>query len=439
MTNQERQGPDPNAIDQVRRSYRYDVIPNHPDRKRARQELEEIEGFPHIENSTQTLADYVDMGVGRVNIRIEEATDIATQMLDNGEIEASEFVENIELILLNSGEREVWCVAGPPGSGKTFIRNLIKHSNPETSGLPIAEVSWEKDGLEAAREEGEIETPRGQKVTPEELLKANDRFSRKVALVTRRSPYVVVECPVDAVAEFDSNGKMLKPEVGPDGKLINVTGSPRGLKALAGLINGNEDFEDFPPTRVNVVFMVGGYYIRNVLVYSRAEFAQIDLKDPQALEKAAAIAVRYGKEPPKDLDELAVMQADGATPQLVQAIEEEYAQMAIKLWNRPDFDLPPGLPKGLDEKTITALMSNLRIRDAVRASQLEYMYKVLKPGKKVTRFIANNNPKANKLRINIEEIKKHGSPEVKAALERVERQVLEDTIGGIFFNSPRTT
>ena len=434
MTIPERPIPDPNAVDRVRRSFRYDLIPNHPDRKRAREELEEIEGFPHIKNPTQTLADYIDMGVGRVNIRIEEATDIVNQKLDSGEIEADDFTEMIEFILLDAGDREIWYVAGPPGSGKTFIRNLIKHSNPATSGLPIAEVSWEKDGLEAAREAGEIKTPRGQKVTPEELLKANDRFSKRVSLITRRSPYTVVEGPVDAVAEFDSDGNMLEPQVGEDGKLINVTGSPRGLKAFVGLINGNEDFQDFPPTRVSVVFMVGGYYIRNVLVYSRAEFAAINLKDPQALEKAAAIAVRYGKEPPKDLAELAIMQADGATPQLVQAIEEEYAQMAVKLWNRPDFELPTGLLKGLDEKTIVALMSNLRIRDSVRASQLEYMYNVLKPGNKVTRFVANNNPKASELGINIGEIKKHGSPEVKAALEKVERQVLEDTIGGIFYN-----
>lgn len=407
----EREGLDPNSVEALlRKKFDYHPVPAHPDPERAMKELAHLLVFTHIPTLASNLVQFISPGMETLNLNTEEAVNRAKGMLNRGEIPPSAFTSTYEEIMARDFPRWFVLVVGLPGSGKSYLVRLIKASNPSKHGLPIAESKWEEHGLDAGRAAGNIKTERGKKVTPEELLRANEHHSKNTAEIFADAPCGIAELPLDASPLFNEEGEVLAPALGPEGEIINVVGHPRGLRMYIDLLQKKEDFSGFPPCKIDIVFMVGGIFIRNVLVYSREEYQKIDLTDPGALEKAGKIARLFGQSVPENLKELEIRQTEGATSGIVRSIEAEHVEMAVQLWLDPGFTLPPGVSRDLSEKEIRDLMREKpSVRDQVVASQLDYAFRSVKPHEdmSVNMLVVYNNPGPEELGLDLEGLYNH--------------------------------
>ncbi|MDO8452458.1 MAG: hypothetical protein Q7S79_01770 [bacterium] len=399
---------------------------------RLRGKLAEIRGPEHLEQPLKDLEEFFEQIATRIEGRVQRVLD----RVHSREVSMSRFDEELRGVKVV----EVTLVSGGSGAGKSYVDELFNGWAPTKGGVETREVSWEKHGLQAGRVSTDpkrrINTPSGVMLPAHELRIGEDHLEESL--------YNAISGGALSIHGELAPSVFIQHDHGNDAPAI-IVGKARGFWTVYNLLHRKGRFSYLPEDlqiNVNLAGIVGGYLVRNVLVYFREDIGRIDIDDSKALEKAAVIAAAYQKKAPRSLEELARMLADGASPKQVELIEEENNHVVATIRHMLLLPKKMNYYKTLAPASLKqVLRSNEGVRSTLRASHLAAMFSGLgQPADGVTlsTFVGINDPQFEQLGLDLEAIKAWGDVERRRKIERVEQKQRDaSTASSLWLGKPR--
>lgn len=227
--------------------------------------------------------------------------------------------------------RFVVVVKGQPGDGKTYISEIIDEailnwgSHPFRSGLLEKEaelwhshVSWERDGLKAARDAGELRGNPNELAPDKGLVAANHHFQYAFKRSIRRSLFTTVEGPLGCVLKDPSKTDLTEKW---DGRVMST-------EAMRNFFILKDDFaglEDEFNVEGYAVGLCGGAALEVLNDYRGL------MKSVRKLNSGQMIANLFGRPIPRNIPELRRQQADGASPVQMRKIDDILSDLMERL------------------------------------------------------------------------------------------------------------